>query len=330
MMRLRSFVCMAGVVALLLGASDAAARPQLRLRSHAVARAAIIGGAPAAGAAFPWLAEMIDVRGDEAVECTGSVVAPRLILTAGHCVENLLTGAAYPASGFSILTFTQSATGGERQISTVSGVIPYEGFERSVDTGDAALLALSAPVRAPAITLATSADAPQLQAGTTATIVGWGKTRFTEREPSRTLRSAGTVVQASTWCTRTAPPFLVSGELCALDAPSYTSGGCNGDSGGPLLVAGANGVPVDVGIAVHVYGRCSTRRPTVFTRIDAIAPWLDSWIAAYAEPATSPPPAPTPPVTATPPSTAGAPATAAGAAPQHRRGHSGPRRERRR
>jgi trypsin len=305
MMRRRSFVCMLGVVALALlaGAGDAAAREHPRAEPRTVAHAAIIGGAPAAGAVFPWLAEMIDVRGKEAVECTGSVVAPRLILTAGHCVENLRSGAPYPASGFSVMTFTQSPTGGERQISTVSGVIPYEGFKRSVDTGDAALLALSAPVRAPAITLATSADAGQLQPGTTATIVGWGKTRFTEREPSRTLRSAGTVVQASTWCARTAPPFLVSGELCALDAPSYATGSCNGDSGGPLLVAGANGVPVDVGIAVHVYGRCSTRRPTVFTRIDAIAPWLDSWIAAYTEPATPPSGSPTPPATATAPAT---------------------------
>ncbi|HTC71237.1 MAG TPA: trypsin-like serine protease [Solirubrobacteraceae bacterium] len=301
-MRLRSFVCVAGVVALLVGASDAAARTHRRAEPPKVGHAAIIGGAPAAGAAFPWLAEMIDVRGNEEVECTGSVVAPRLILTAGHCVENLRTGTSYPASGFSVMTFTQSPAGGERQLSTVSGVIPYEDFKRRVDTGDAALLALSAPVRAPAITLATSVDAGELQPGTTATIVGWGKTRFTEHEPSRTLRSAGTVVQASTWCTRTAPPFLVTGELCALDAPSYTTGGCSGDSGGPLLIAGANGVPVDVGIAVHVYGRCSTRRPTVFTRIDAIAPWLDSWIAAYAAPSTATAMvAPVPPASSTPP-----------------------------
>jgi len=286
MMRLRSFLCMAGVVALLAGASDAAARTHHPAEPHSLAHAAIVGGGPAASAAFPWLAEVIDVRGSEAVECTGSVVAPRLILTAGHCVENLRTGAPYPASGFSVLTVAPSPTGGERQVSTVSGVIAYEGFKRRVDVGDAALLALSAPVRAPAITLATSADAGELQAGTTATIVGWGKTRFTQREPSRTLRSAGTVLQASAWCARTAPPFFVRGELCALDAPSYATGGCNGDSGGPLLVGGASGIPVDVGIAVHVYGRCSTRRPTVFTRVDTIASWLDSWIAAYAVPAT--------------------------------------------
>lgn len=291
MMRARSFVCVAGVVALLAGATDAAARTHQLGEPRAVAHAAIIGGAPVAGAAFPWLAEMIDVRGSEAVECTGSVVAPRLILTAGHCVENLRSGAPYPASGFSVITFAQSPEGPQRLISTVSGVIAYEGFKRRVDTGDAALLALSAPVNAPAITLATSTDAGELEPGTTATIVGWGKTGFAQRDPSQTLRSAGTVVQAGTWCARTAPPFLVSGELCALDAPSYSTGGCNGDSGGPLLVAGADGVPVDVGIAVHVYGRCSTRRPTVFTRIDAISSWLDSWIAAYAVPAS--PPAPT-------------------------------------
>jgi len=289
MLRLRSFLCVAGVVALLTGATDAAARTHYPFEAHVVAHAAIIGGAPAAGAAFPWLAEVIDARGSEALECSGSVVAPRLILTAGHCVENLRTGAPYAASGFSVLTFSPGTTGGERQVSTVSGVIAYEGFKRKVDAGDAALLALSAPVRAPAITLATSADTGELQPGTRATIVGWGKTGFAQREPSRTLRSAGTVLQASAWCARTAPPFFVHGELCALDAPRFATGGCNGDSGGPLLVAGASGIPVDVGIAVHVYGRCSTRRPTVFTSVDAIGPWLDSWISAYAVPSPPPP-----------------------------------------
>jgi trypsin len=291
MMRLRSSLCLAGVMALLVGAADASAETSQPHAPDARAHAAIIGGAPAAAGAFPWLAEVIDVRGRAAVQCTGSVVAPRLILTAGHCVENLHTGVPYEASGFRVLTFGSAATGGEREISTVSGVIAYEGFKRRVDTGDAALLALSAPVHAPALALATSADAGELQAGRTATIVGWGKTRFAQREPTEVLHSAATVLQASAWCGRTAPPFLVIGELCALDTPSYSTGGCNGDSGGPLLVTTPNGEQLQIGIAVHVYGRCSTRRPTVFTRVDTIATWLDSWIAAYAVPATAPPPA---------------------------------------
>jgi secreted trypsin-like serine protease len=293
MMRLTFPACLAGALALLLvGGAGAEARQPHRphgaavAHAHADARAhvAIIGGAPAAMAAFPWLAEVIDVRGSEVGQCTGTVVAPRLILTAGHCVENIRTGALSEASGFSVLTFAGAAAGGRPQVSTVSGVIAYEGFRRGVDDGDAALLALSVPVSAPPIALAIGADGGQPKAGTAATIVGWGKTRFTQRGPSEAPHAAETAVQAGAWCHRYAPPFFARGELCALDPPGDATGACNGDSGGPLLTAGANGEPVEVGIAVHVYRRCSTRRPTVFTRVSSLASWLDSWIAAYAVP----------------------------------------------
>jgi hypothetical protein len=38
---------------------------------------------------------------------------------------------------------------------------------------------------------------------------------------------------------------------------------------------------VEVGIAVHVYTACSTRLPTVFTRVEPIAAWVRTWIEAY-------------------------------------------------
>jgi secreted trypsin-like serine protease len=295
MMRLTFPACLAGALALLLAVglgagaearelhrAHADAHAQAAAHAHARAHVAIIGGAAAANAAFPWLAEIIDARGSEAGQCTGTVVAPRLILTAGHCVENMRTGTLREASGFTVLTFAGATATGEPNVSTVSGVIAYEGFKRGVDDGDAALLALSAPVGAPAVVLAAGVGQPT--AGTAATIVGWGRTSFTQRRPSEALHSAGTAVQASAWCKRHAPPFFARGELCALDPPSDTTGACNGDSGGPLLTAGVSGEPVEVGIAVHVYRRCSTRRPTVFTSVSSLAPWLDSWIAAYAVP----------------------------------------------
>jgi secreted trypsin-like serine protease len=256
------------------------------------AHEAVIGGTPAHAGAFASVAEIVDLKGHEIGECTGTVVAPSLVLTAGHCAENIQTGTVDAASGYRVLTEGAGATAAERQVSTVSGVLVYEGFLRKVDAGDAALLVLSTPTKAPSIRLA-SADASALRAGSSATITGWGDTFYGQRAPTEALQSAGTVLQSERWCKRNAPPFYASEELCAIDPPSYATCVCFGDSGGPLLSrAGEAEEPVEIGIAVHVYGRCSTRRPSVFTRVDRIAAWVDTWIAAYRPP--PPPPVPTP------------------------------------
>jgi secreted trypsin-like serine protease len=266
-------------------AADGVAAPSpSAVRAHR----AIIGGAAAPAGALPYVAEVIDQLGRQEIGlCTGTVVAPTLILTAGHCAENLRTGTPNAAAGYRVITEGAGGAQAERQISTVSGVIVYEGFKRKVDDGDAALLVLSTPTTAPAIALASS-DARALRAGASATIAGFGDTFYGQRAPTRALHQATTVVQGDRWCQRNAPPFYSSEEICTIDAPSYTTGVCFGDSGGPLLSTDSGGEPVEIGIAVHVYGKCSTRHPSVFTRVDRIAPWVDSWIAAYRSPPSSP------------------------------------------
>src|ERR1035437_219488 len=262
------------------------------------ARAAIIGGAPAATGTFASVADILDVRGSLVGQCTGTVIAPTLILTAGHCAQNVRTGALNPASGYHVMTGTLSWAGAERQISAVSAVLVYDAYDRRADAGDAALLVLATPTTAPAIRLAAPSRSPYFQAGEPALLAGWGVTSFAQGGPTEQLRTAPTVVQAPTWCRRYAPPFYPRTEMCAVDPPAYATGGCSGDSGGPLVAPDpAGGEPVEIGIAVHVYGRCSTRRPTVYTRTDTIASWARSWIRAYVPapaPAPAPPPAPAP------------------------------------
>lgn len=270
------------------------------------ARAAVIGGAPAAAGQFAGVVDLVDRRGDVGGQCTGTVVAPRLVLTAGHCAENMRTGIANAASGYHVLVGSVDVDSDEGQLVGVSSLLPYEGFDRRVDAGDAALLVLSTPVNVAPVALATPAEEQSLSSGTTATMVGWGKTHFVQSVLTPRLQWSHTAVQSARWCRRDAPPFYPGSELCTVTPPTYANGLCSGDSGGPLLApVGPGGESVEVGIAIHVYGRCSTRLPSVYTSVGALYSWLRSWIDAYATPSSGAPEASAPPGT---PGTAPAPA----------------------
>jgi trypsin len=277
----RALLALGLCLALAAGGAVAANGASVR-RMPVRAQAAVIGGQP--------VADILDARGRTVGQCSGSVIAPTLVLTAAHCVENVRTGTMNPPAGFRVLTGTVSWSAPAHQLSSVSSVLVYDAYDRRADAGDAALLVLATPTSAPTITLAAVPQAAYFRAGAPALLAGWGVTSFAQGAPTEALRSAPTVVQAPKWCHRYAPPFYARTEICAVDPPAYATGGCSGDSGGPLLARDPEGGElVQIGIAVHVYGRCSTRRPTVYTRSDAIAAWAQSWIRAY-----SPPPAPAP------------------------------------
>jgi elastase-1 len=264
-------------------------------RTGPFAHASIIGGVSAQEGTFPSLAYVVDVQGKNVYQCTGTVVAPNLILTAGHCAENMKTGVVNAPSGYRVVTGAVDPISPTASVSAVIGVIVYPGLARNVDDGDAALLVLSNPIAVPSIALATKSYARQLRAGQPAVMAGWGITSFEQRLPTERLQSAATVVQRRNWCRANARPFYPKNELCTISPPSYATGACAGDSGGPLLAQeGTAGQLIQIGIAVHVYGRCSTRRPSVFVSTGTISSWVRTWIAAYTLPPVSPPSVPPP------------------------------------
>jgi hypothetical protein len=275
----RLLTARAGALVLLLAAAPASAGAAAA--AHPRARAAVIGGESAEPGRFPWMALVLDRHGDEVEECSGTVVAPNLVLTAGHCAENMQTGVLDEAAGYEVVTgnVNWNAPSSEKQVSGVTRVIGCSCFDRGTDVGDVALLELSTPTTAPPVTLA-AAPRP----GTRAILAGWGRMHFQQRGPAEQLQWAPTVVQPSQLCEQDAPPFSPASQTCVAQTPGHLTGACEGDSGGALLVPSASAVGgmVQIGVVDHGYDECSTSIPSVFARADVIAAWVRGWAQALA------------------------------------------------
>lgn len=272
-----------------------AAVPRVGAARSPKARIRIVGGQTVLPGSWPWIAFIVNVQANFA--CTGMVVSTNLVLTAGHCAQDISTGIINAASGYRVVTgrtdWSDTSSG---QLLGVSQVIVYPGYDRSTGDGDAALLVLASPTAAPAIPLATANDLNILAAGTTGFIAGWGATYAGDPSLPTALQAATTVVQSPAYCAQQeqadSVSFNAATAFCAINPPNFTAGTCYGDSGGPLLAARPDGTYFEMGITSRGDVNCNTSYPDVFTRVDLISPWASGWITALRPPppaSTSPP-----------------------------------------
>jgi trypsin len=247
--------------------------------------------------------------------CSGTVLSANVVLTAGHCGEDITTGVLDVSSQYEVATGNVDwADSTSRQVSGVSQVIVSPGFDPQTLDGDAALLVLSTPTTAPPVQLASDpADLGLLNAGTGETIAGWGQTA-TSGGVVEQLQWANTVVQTPAYCAARASQigatFDSGDQLCVIDAPTCANGQCHGDSGGPLL-ANYGGMTIEVGIISFGAADCSTAQAGFLTRADAISSWASGWIQAV-RPVRTPPAPPAPPTPSPSPAPVPAPAPPAG------------------
>jgi secreted trypsin-like serine protease len=263
------------------------------------AHASIIGGKPASIAEFPSLAFVVagDGKGG-GFSCTGTVISPRVILTAAHCVEDLDAGGFVPAKGFTVVTgFANPYQTSPAERFAVVDTHVFPGFHPGNGHGDAGILILAVPTAAPPIALATAADAALYEGGSPVDLAGWGLARFDSSAAPRSLRTTSAVVQKPSSCaTRTRryyPVYSPAVQMCTSDPPALRTGGCYGDSGGPAIARRADGTAVEIGIVSTGGPRCSTKLPNVFTRTDKVSAWASEWIAAVEQGAPPPNPSPT-------------------------------------
>jgi len=250
--------------------------------------ASIVGGTPAGAGTFGPLAFVTSqISATTAMACTGTVIASGVVLTAAHCLVDE-TGAPRDAAAATVVTgrTDRSAAGG--QVLSAVRLAIHPDYDARANRADVALIFLSATTTAPPLGLVGAGETALAAGGTPATIAGWGLSAAGDSTPSERLLTAATTILDDAACRRLLGSDLdVGATLCAVDSPGFAAATCRGDSGGPLIVVGSDGTPLQAGVTSWGSQSCNPRVPQAFARLSTYAGWIAAQVAA----APTPPPA---------------------------------------
>src|SRR3954465_9140067 len=210
--------------------------------------------------------------------CTGTLIAPNWVLTAGHCGS--ITGAAvgtpasWPAALIDVRVGGHTDTQGEKV--PVSQAIVEPSY-LATSGYDITLLQLSRNAAEAPSPVSGTSETALWAPGTSETIVGWGTTSEGGSTPS-VLQEAAVPITTDAYCGGAYSDFDPKTMVCA----GFPQGGvdtCQGDSGGPLFGGSAGALKL-VGATSFGEGCAEAGKPGVYARVADTA--LRTWIASVA------------------------------------------------
>lgn len=235
---------------------------------ESTANAPVIGGSDAAPGKWPDVAAIMFPIDGEVPLCTGTLVAPTVVLTAGHCYDH--SSAPLPDSVL-IGTASLGRPGDGETIPIAHGYV----YPDPTTTEDLAVLVLARPSTRPPRQIVDGWARTDLVNGAAISLVGFGAIDQTAMIYVDQLQEATTTItdvdcSASPGCHPAAQP---AGELGAGGMGVDT---CPGDSGGPLYLSTRYGA-VLAGVTARSYdnARVPCSEGGIYVRPDKVLDWIE-------------------------------------------------------
>lgn len=204
--------------------------------------------------------------------CGGSLIAPDLVLTAGHCVADLSKRQIKKVEVISGRTrLNNESTGQVAAIDNLMMPANRHGKRRfrqqfGVANWDFALLQLSKSFKSETIKIAGEDEADIWSPGRVVKTTGWGVTGPSNKKASATLRFATQVMLDDRVCRRLNGELFKRRTMNCMGGPLARTSTCFGDSGGPLVAPIVGGYRL-MGATSFGDSECRPVMPSIDTRI---------------------------------------------------------------
>jgi secreted trypsin-like serine protease len=231
----------------------------------------IVGGQIAVPTRYPYFTYLTITTGVQQFNCGGSLIAPDIILSAGHCAVGL---GSIQRIDVMVNYTSHDFTGYEHSRRAIKW-LPHPNFDIDTLANDILLIKLRSPVNGvPILKVNTIPSRPIV--GDLLTVMGFGYTNYETLEEPTNLMEVQVKAINQQICTNFSASMNYVADNSIICA-GFKKGGkdaCDGDSGGPLIIPKKPGYDIGVGI-VSFGDKCALPdKPGGYTRISYFRSWI--------------------------------------------------------